>query len=395
MRVTTAFSYATSLSNLQKRQTELNEANGRMTSGKRVEKASDDPAAAGRAERALAIVNRSDANQRALEASRNAMTLTENAVGDATELLQQAREAMVAAGNGSFSDAERATQAQKLTEIRKQLFNVANRSDGAGGYLFSGQGASQPPFIDTATGVQFRGAAGQVDVASDEALPLTIDGADAWLHAPTGNGVFETRATSSTTAWIDAGAVTNPSALTGGSYSVGFTQTAGVTSYEVRDSGGTLLTSGPYKEGKAIEVDGMSFNIGGSPQVGDRFDIVPSTRTLDVFGVLDRTIAELNTPRRTGAQVTQSTQTALRDLDSVAGGLQGLRAAVGESLNLADAVENRVGAVKLFGETARSNAVDLDLAQAISDFKNQETGYSASLQTYSSVQKLSLFQYLS
>ena len=64
MRVTTAFSYATSLSNLQKRQTELNEANGRMTSGKRVEKASDDPAAAGRAERALAIVNRSDANQR-------------------------------------------------------------------------------------------------------------------------------------------------------------------------------------------------------------------------------------------------------------------------------------------------------------------------------------------
>ena len=395
MRVTTAYSYAASLANLQKRQTELNEANGRMTSGLRVEKASDDPAAAARAERALAIVSRSDANQRALEASRNAMTLTESALGDATELLQQAREAMVAAGNGSYSDAERAAQAQKLTEIRKQLFAVANRSDGAGGYLFSGQGASQPPFIDTASGVQFRGAAGQVDVASDETLPLTIDGADAWLHAPTGNGVFETRATTTTTAWIDAGAVTNPSALTGGSYSVGFTQTAGVTSYEVRDSGGNLLVSGPYKEGKAIEVDGMSFNIGGSPQVGDRFDIVPSTRTLDVFGVLDRTIAELNTPRRTGAQVTQSTQTALRDLDSVAGGLQGLRASVGESLNMADAVENRVGAVKLFGETARSNAVDLDLAQAISDFKNQETGYSASLQTYSSVQKLSLFQYLS
>lgn len=395
MRVTTAFSYATSLANLQKRQTELNEANGRMTSGKRVEKASDDPAAAGRAERALAVISRSEANQRALEASRNAMTLTESALGDATELLQQAREAMVAAGNGSYSDAERAAQAQKLTEIRKQLFTVANRSDGAGGYLFSGQGASQPPFIDTATGVQFRGAAGQVNVASDEALPLTIDGADAWLHAATGNGVFETRATTTTTAWIDAGAVTDPSALTGGSYSVGFTQSGGVTSYEVRDSGGNLLTSGPYKEGSAIEVEGISFNIGGSPQVGDRFDIVPSTRTLDVFGVLDRTIAELNTPLRTGAQITQSTQTALRDLDSVASGLRGLRAAVGESMNRADAVESRVSAVKLFGETAHSNAVDLDLAQAISDFKNQETGYSASLQTYSSVQKLSLFQYLS
>lgn len=395
MRVTTAFSYAASLSNLQKRQTELNEANGRMTSGKRVEKASDDPAAAGRAERALAIVSRSDANQRALEASRNAMTLTENAVGDATELLQQARETMVAAGNGSYSDAERSAQAQKLTEIRKQLFAVANRSDGAGGYLFSGQGASQPPFIDTATGVQFRGASGQVDVASDEALPLTIDGADAWLHAATGNGVFETRNANSTSAWIDAGAVTDPSLLTGGTYSVGFTQTAGVTSYEVKDANGNVLATAPYKEGKAIEVDGMSFNIGGSPKVGDQFDIVPSTRTLDVFGVLDRTIAELNTPHRTGAQVTQSAQTALRDLDSVAGSLQNLRASTGESLNRADAVENRVGATRLYGETARSNAVDLDLAQAIADFKNKETGYSASLQTYSTVQKLSLFQYLS
>ncbi|MCR5868973.1 MAG: flagellar hook-associated protein FlgL [Aquincola tertiaricarbonis] len=395
MRVTTAYSYSASMANLQKRQTELNEANGRMTSGKRVEKASDDPTNAARAERALAVVARSDANQRALEASRNAMTLTENALGDATELLQQAREAMVAAGNGSYSDAERAAQAKKLTELRQQLFTVANRSDGAGGFLFSGQGASQPPFVDTATGVQFRGAAGQVDVASDEALPLTIDGADAWLHAPTGNGVFETRATSSTTAWIDAGRVSDPSQLTGGSYNVQFTQAGGITSYEVRNAGGTLLASAPYKEGKAIEVEGMSFNIGGAPAVGDRFDIVPSTRTQDVFGVLDRTIAELTTPHRTGAQITQSAQTALRDLDAVGGALQDLRAAVGESLNRADAVEGRVSALRLYGETARSNAEDLDLAQAISDFKNKETGYSASLQTYSSVQRLSLFQYIS
>lgn len=395
MRVTTAFSYASSLANLQKRQTELNEANGRMTSGKRVERASDDPTSAARAERALAVVSRADANQRALQASRNSMTLTESAVGDATELLQQARETMVAAGNGTYTDAERAAQADKLTEIRKQLFSIANRSDGAGSYLFSGQGASQPPFIDTATGVQFRGASGQVDVASDESLPLTIDGSNSWLSAASGNGVFETRNTNSTSAWIDAGQVTDPSKLTGGNYSVEFTVASGATTYEVKDAGGNVLTTGPYAEGKAIEVDGMSFNVGGKPATGDRFDIVPSTPSLSVFGVIDKTIAELRTTGRTGAQVTQSTQTALRDLDAVGSSMQGLRAAIGESLNRADAIEGRVSASRLYGETARTDAEDLDLVQAIADFKNKETGYSASLQTYSSVQRLSLFQYLS
>jgi flagellar hook-associated protein 3 FlgL len=302
---------------------------------------------------------------------------------------------MVAAGNGTYSDAERAAQADKLTEIRKQLFSIANRSDGAGSYLFSGQGASQPPFIDTATGVLFRGASGQVDVASDESLPLTIDGSNSWLSAASGNGVFETRPVNSTTAWIDAGQVTDPSQLTGGNYSVEFTVASGATTYEVKDAGGAVLSTGTYGEGKAIEVDGMSFTVGGKPATGDRFDIVPSTPSLSVFGVIDKTIAELRTPHRTGAQVTQSTQTALRDLEAVGSSMQGLRAAIGESLNRADAIEGRVSASRLYGETARTDAEDLDLVQAIADFKNKETGYSASLQTYSSVQRLSLFQYLS
>jgi flagellar hook-associated protein 3 FlgL len=37
---------------------------------------------------------------------------------------------------------------------------VANRSDGAGGYLFAGQGAATPPFIDGPDGVEFKGTAG-------------------------------------------------------------------------------------------------------------------------------------------------------------------------------------------------------------------------------------------
>ena len=49
MRISTAGSYATGVSTLQKRQEDLTEAQERLTSGKRVMRASDDPTAAARA----------------------------------------------------------------------------------------------------------------------------------------------------------------------------------------------------------------------------------------------------------------------------------------------------------------------------------------------------------
>ena len=57
-------------------------------------------------------VARADTNLRALEASRNAMVLSEAALGDATSLLQQAREgalavSRMAAGGAGFGHWER------------------------------------------------------------------------------------------------------------------------------------------------------------------------------------------------------------------------------------------------------------------------------------------------
>ena len=100
--------------NLQQRQQDLQLAQDRLTSGKRVARASDDPAAAARVERALATSARAVADQRGLEASRSAMQQVEGALGDATEAMQQVRELLVAAGNGSYTDAERANLGARI-----------------------------------------------------------------------------------------------------------------------------------------------------------------------------------------------------------------------------------------------------------------------------------------
>ncbi|MBL8275687.1 MAG: flagellar hook-associated protein FlgL [Pelomonas sp.] len=401
MRLSTANLYDASIANLQRRQQALQTQQQQLTSGKRIASASDDPTGAARAERALAAIGRVEANQRALEASRNSMTLAESALGDAGELLQQAREAMIAAGNASYSDAERASQANKLQGIRDQLLSIANRPDGSGGYLFSGQGSSSPPFLDQAGGVTYVGVAGTIQTGNLDNFQLSIDGRAAWEQARSGNGTFVTEAgVNSITgnpaqAWVDSGRVTDPTLVTGQNYRVDISGTAPTQTYSVTNTDtGAGVTSGPYKSGQAIVFDGISVGVTGTPADGDTFTIAPATNTLKVFDVLDRAISELKTPLRSNAQIAQSNTGRLRDIDAVMGGLQNVRSQTGERLNNLDGTETRLAALKQYNTQERSAAEDIDMVQGISDFQNQQTGYDTALKTYAMVQRMSLFQYI-
>ena len=138
MRVTTHNAYQNVIFNLQQRQQGLQSAQEQLTTGKRVAKPSDDPVAAARAERALAAMTRADAHQRALEASRTATQLTETALGDAGELIQQAREALMATGNPSYTDGERRMPALKalwavIGDALDEIIESTAGSDALGG----------------------------------------------------------------------------------------------------------------------------------------------------------------------------------------------------------------------------------------------------------------------
>jgi len=307
MRITTAHAFESSLVNLRKRQEQLSESQEQLTSGKRVLRPSDDPAAAAAAERALAAASRSDAQMRALDASRVATQLTEGALGEAGELLQQARELLVAAGNGSYTDAERRDFSERLRGLRNDLFRVANRGDGAGRYLFGGQGSDGPPLLDSPGGVTFNGIAGQAEAAEGHATPLSADGRAVWLQA--------------------------------------------------RD---------PANAGQM----------------------------LSVFDTLDRIVDELATGGRTSAEVAQTVSRGLGEIDASAANLSAWRSRTGETLNRLDALGSRLAQDKLDAQQARSEAEDLDMVQAISDFQNRQSGYEAALKTYSIVQRMSLFDYL-
>lgn len=398
MRIATANHYDTSIEALMQRQSVLSDTQQQMTTGKRVNVASDDPAAAAVSERAQAAQARIAATQKAVDASKNAMTLTESALGSAGSLMQTVRDNLVQAGNGTLKDADRAALAQTLSSLRGQLLTLANSTDGAGNYLFGGQSSTQAPFSDVPGGVAYQGTPGSSQAAGNEGLPLSVDGSTAWMTARTGNGSFVAGAAAANagSGWIDAGKVTAPALLTGATYSIQFSVAAGATTYSVLKNGvATAQANVAFSPGQAVQVDGMSATISGSPANGDAFTLAPSTPTLSVFGAIDKAIGDLNTPNQSPARLAQNTSENLASVDAAMNALGAARSAAGATMNRVSTVSDRLSAMTLSSQTGQSNAEDLDMTKAISDFSNQQTGYSAALKAYSLVQQLSLFNYLS
>jgi flagellar hook-associated protein 3 FlgL len=216
------------------------------------------------------------------------------------------------------------------------------------------------------------------------------------MQARNGNGVFETSVVASTgSAWIDAGSVVDPAALTGSTYNIQFTNTAGQVTYSVlRDGAATAQTNVAYTAGKAIKIDGMAVTMNGTPATGDDFQLQPSSATLSVFDVMDKAVADLSTGGKPNSKIAQDSVMNLRNIDQVMTRLSATRSDVGGTLNRIDSVSDRNTGLKLQGETERSSAEDLDMVQAVSDFQNKQSGYDAALKSYSMVQRLSLFQYM-
>jgi flagellar hook-associated protein 3 FlgL len=174
MRIGTAYAQQQAVDAIGERQSRLLETQLQIGSGKRVNRPSDDPVAAAEAERLRSRDSRIQAEQRAAERARTMLSSADNALGDATELMQSARELLLAAGNGTSGANDRAAQATQLQQIRDQLMSVANRGDGAGGFVFGGQGTASQPVPEP--GTAYAALAGSQLVGSEMPVGVTLDG---------------------------------------------------------------------------------------------------------------------------------------------------------------------------------------------------------------------------
>lgn len=425
-RLGTANTYDNARANLITRQTALSNLQEQLTSGKRVNTASDDPTAAAAAERALNRIGRIQTDQRALEAQRSAITQAESTLGDVTTALQGIRELVVSAGNGTYSAAERKSIAVQLSGLRDQVIALANRKDTNGLPLFGALSSALTPFTGpqgTAPDYTFNGLPGQT-TSTEVAIPFVLDGDAAFMHQPardgvfnaivsnipsnrtlkTGNVVVSNPALVSTNATLASTATGIPNSFP--SYVVQFTAVDSTTvpgtttaTYSVTETPAVsappvapVTLSYPSNTAAPITgVPGLSFSVSGTPAVGDTITINASP---SIFSVIDNAIRDIGSATNNNAAI-QAVSQALGNLDIGMARVSAIRGQAGDLLNRADSITANQGKRSIQMESDRSRAEDLDMVKGISDFQNQQTGYQAALQSYAQVQKLSLFNYIS
>lgn len=134
-----------------------------IASGRRIERASDDPAGA-----TLALRHRRDIAfeaqmRRNLDGGVAFMNATEAALDAATDALQRARELTVQASSSALSTSDRSAIAREINQIIEHLAQIANGSFG-GAYIFSGFQTQTPAYDvagDPPIAVTYQGDAGQ------------------------------------------------------------------------------------------------------------------------------------------------------------------------------------------------------------------------------------------
>lgn len=423
-RYSTANMYANTISMLSKQQKELADQIEHVSAKQKVLRASDDPVGAAQAERARTRLSRLDTDQRALDAQTATITYGESSLGEMMDALQKFRELTVNAGNGTFTQTERDALVQQMESLRSQILGYANRKDSNGLPLFRGLD-SQEQIISGQ--YNYDAQPGQQS-SSDYGIASSLDGALAFMSGSTGNGVLAvelgvevTPATTPPTytpntgkAWSNVGTIKDPSAAAAfvGPQTIQFSVAAdGTTTYSVVDSAGNPvmdtatppapMTNLAYKSGDAIRVGGMDLVITGVPADGDGFTVKQSERT-DLFSVLDSAIA---TARNSGKM---DGTTAFGEL---AHGLAKVQAEIDTAMNRVSTVRSYAGDLmqqsKRISETlmardeqmegqraAAEDMNDSEYIAALSKLQNQQTTVSAAMQSYASIQKLSLFNFI-
>ncbi|MGD9943755.1 MAG: flagellar hook-associated protein FlgL [Burkholderiaceae bacterium] len=174
-RISTMYAFQRSLDAMSGRRSSLLDLQHQMATGKKLNSPSDDPVNAAAAERTRAQLARIELERRMMSHATSMLSQAENAMGNAGEVLQLVREKLVAAGNGPLAAQDRALIGQQVRQLRDELLSIANLRDGAGGYVFGGQGTNSAPFPSAAS-PSFAPNAGEQSTGTDLSFTTVQDG---------------------------------------------------------------------------------------------------------------------------------------------------------------------------------------------------------------------------
>ncbi len=396
MSISTVTFQNDALNDLQALEAAMSQTQNQLSSGSQLQNAADNPVA-------MSEVNQLNTQLSASQqyvtngntASAN-LTLEEQALTNATNVLQSAQSLATEANDGALTSSNLQDIATELEQQLQQLISIANSTDSNGNYLFAGQASGTQPFAQSGGSVGYSGSTGvnQVEIGANQFISAGDTGSSVFMNIPAGNGTFTTAAGAGNTgtASIDTGTVTDPGewAEDSGTYTISFTSP---TQYVILDSDDDTVASGTYTSGDAIAFDGIQVTITGTPATDDQFTVAPAGTT-SVFSTLSSLISALGSTTLNSGQLTTQINAAEQQLGNALNNFDNVQASVGARINAVTAAQSSAQSEQTTLQASVSQLSDTDYAAATTQLSTEEIALQAAEESYASIAKLSLFNYL-
>ena len=399
MRISTTQVYTQGVQAFGVQQTKLSHLQQQISTGIRITKPSDDPAAAARVLELQQSLEIHEQYQLNIDQANYRLDLQESSLASAENIMIRIKELTIQSNSAAFDSGNRQAIAAEVDQLYEQMLSIANTRDANGDYLFAGYQNQAQPFTETITGsithVVFNGDDGQRSLQISQTRQINIDtaGRNVFMSIPSTVALNETSAIAAISTAVMAPAhVFDNSVYVADSYQIVFNAGAPQT-YDVTDSGGSLIVDDAlYTGAENIDFQGIRTSITGVPQPGDTFSISPG-KSQDVFSIIS-SLSETLRSAVSGPQRTANYAKTLEDIDAGFTKMLDARTIIGGRMNALDAQQNDNEAFNLVTTETISVLRDTDLAEAISQLTLEQTTLDAAQAIFARITSSSLFNFL-
>jgi flagellar hook-associated protein 3 FlgL len=412
MRVATLQSFTNGLNSILDNQTQVNNTQQQVSTGRRVLTPADDPIAATKILQLQQDAALREQFGKNMTGAEGRLTLEETQLAGITENLTRMKELTVKAGDGSQTIGDRQAIAAEVREILGATVDLMNAKDAGGEYLFGGFKGGTLPFQQNENGrYDYAGDEGQrfLSIASSTTVATGDNGKNLFVDVEAADNTFTTELSplNKGTVFINPGFVVDEEAYDDfypEDIVITFNADSAITppgsNYTVRQASDGRVIEGfdaqEYSEGSNIIIAGISVKISGKPEPGDELFVNSSEKqgiTDTIFRLMDG-LENLGDNPEDSAILNNLLEDTLNNLAFAQSSISQVRSEVGARLNVVENTEGLAADIDLVSKEVLSKLSDVDFAEAVSRLSLQTFLLEAAQQSYAKIQNLSLFNQL-